>query len=370
MQRLAFVVLMVVAACGGGSSSSNPDAGNPDGAGGGGGPAEFGTPAGTWTYVPIAGTQCMNGTATGIGVNQGTSGDLVIYLEGGGACFNTVTCASVAHQGGFGASDFAATIADYSTGMFNRTDAKNPLKDATFVFVPYCTGDVHAGSNPTGFGDRKQVGFINMGKDLEYILPKATKVGRVVLAGSSAGGFGAMFNYDRTQTAFGDKPVTLIDDSGPPLSDKYLTPCLQKQMRQYWNLDAAIPAGCTVCNKDDGGGLGDAASFVADKYKNRRLALITSTRDGVIRSFLGFGYPDCQTGGNPMPEPDYAAAIKELRDTTLTAHTNFRVFTKESGLHVWLLTDPLSTVTSGGTDLDSWLTSLLDPGSDWKSVAP
>ena len=73
--QLRTCVLVVVAACGGGSGDS-------------GGPPTLGTTPQQWQYVAVDGTQCMNGSATGIGVNLGTSGDVVIYLEGGGACFN------------------------------------------------------------------------------------------------------------------------------------------------------------------------------------------------------------------------------------------------------------------------------------------
>jgi hypothetical protein len=368
MKRAVLFLSAALAACGGSSSSGGPDA-SPDATPGG--PPDFGTPAKTWTYVPVAGTQCMNKSSTGIVVNPGTSGDLVIYMEGGGACFNTSTCLSVAHPNGFGPNDAASVGTTYTDGIFDRSDAKNPLKDATYVFVPYCTGDVHAGSNPSGFGGRTQVGYENVGKDLDYIVPKSTPVSRVILTGSSAGGFGALFNYDRTATAFGQTPVVLLDDSGPPLSDTYMTPCLQTLVRNDWNLAAALPSDCAACTGADGGGLGNAATYLADKYKNRRMALITSTRDGIIRSFFGFGYPTCQTGGNPIPETDYATGIAMLRDTTLTGHDNFKVWSIDSDLHVWLVgRGALSTEVSHNVTLGDWITQMLGGASPWDSVAP
>src|SRR6478752_8591829 len=78
MKHLGWIAVLV-AAC---SGSDGPV----------GGPPALGTTPKTWQYVPVDGAQCMNGTPTGIGVNLGTSGDLVIYLEGGGACFNDGTC--------------------------------------------------------------------------------------------------------------------------------------------------------------------------------------------------------------------------------------------------------------------------------------
>ncbi|HSN28338.1 MAG TPA: pectin acetylesterase-family hydrolase [Kofleriaceae bacterium] len=360
MQRYLFV--LALAACGGTSTPS-------------GSPPTLGTTPKQWTYVPIDGAQCINGSPTGIGVNLGTSGDLVIYLEGGGACFNSGTCPHASHLDGWDASGFDVNIAPYNIGIFDRNDDLNPLRDATFVFVPYCTGDVHAGSKPDGDGGRHFVGYGNVGLDLAYLLPKSTKVSRVVLAGSSAGGFGALINYDRTAIAFAGKPVYLLDDSGPPLEDSVMTPCLQKMFRDMWNLDAALPADCTVCTQPDGGGLENALPYLADKYPNNRLALVTSTQDGTIRSFYGYGYPDCVAGASDplMPADVYEGGITELRDQKLAAHPNFRVYSKASMDHVWLLYTPdtISPRSDGtGEHLGTWLDEMLDPKATWNSVAP
>jgi hypothetical protein len=362
MRRLVGVLVIAVAAC---SSSPRQD----------GGPPTLGTTPKEWVYVPVDGAQCMNGTPTGVGVNLGTSGDLVIYLEGGGACFNDGTCPHVSHASGWGPDDFDVNIAPYNIGIFDRLDEANPFHDATYVFVPYCTGDVHAGAKPDGMGGRAFVGYANVGHDLDMIIPQSKDVRRVILAGSSAGGFGALMNYDRTQKAFGTTPVYLLDDSGPPLGDMYLTPCLQQMFRDAWNLDAVLPEGCADCRNPDGGGLSNALGWLADTYPDRRFALVTSTRDGTIRSFYGYGYPDCVTGadGFPMPEDAFAAGIAELRDQTLTSHENFRVYSKDSGNHVWLLYEPetISPRSDGsGKVLADWLDEMLDPDASWDSVAP
>src|SRR5215471_1057250 len=47
----------------------------------------------TWTWIPVDGAICRDGSKTGFGVSVGTETDkLMIYLEGGGACFNALTC--------------------------------------------------------------------------------------------------------------------------------------------------------------------------------------------------------------------------------------------------------------------------------------
>lgn len=43
-----------------------------------------------WTWVPIEGAECMNGSPTGIGINPSTStSKLLIVLEGGGPASTT-----------------------------------------------------------------------------------------------------------------------------------------------------------------------------------------------------------------------------------------------------------------------------------------
>ena len=371
---LGLALFMVgVGACGGGGSGddggidANPM--QPDGFGGGP-PIE--APDDTWTWVPFPDSRCMNDSPTGIGVNWHSSTNRVlIYLEGGGACFNTLTCSNVAHQNGFGANEMTNIASSYgSNGVFNRDDNDNPFRDWNYVFVPYCTGDVHAGLNEQGIGGRTMVGFRNMGLYLDRIVPTFRDAEQVVLTGSSAGGFGAAFNYDRVTQAFGDRPVFLLDDSGPPMSDTYLTPCLQQLVRDTWKLNDTLPADCSACREPGGGGLVNLATYLGTKYPALRQGLITANRDGTIRTFYGFGYPSCAAPQIPMPEAAFAMGVTELTEQILAPYPNFKAYVLDSAEHVWLLDRTLGGTTSGGVSLTDWLRGLLDGGSDWQTVTP
>jgi hypothetical protein len=370
---LVLVFVLAAAACGGGGGTADDDpvdAFVPLTDAFGGGPPIV-APDDTWTWVPFPESRCMNDTPTGIGVNwHSSSTKLLIYMEGGGACFNAITCATVAHQNGFGEALMNQTAQDYgSRGVFNRADDDNPFKDWNYVFVPYCTGDVHAGLNEQGMGGRVMVGYRNVGLYLERLSPTFPTAEQVVLTGSSAGGFGAAFNYDRVAKVFGpQRPVFLLDDSGPPMSDTYMTPCLQTNVRNAWNLDATLPAECTECTGADGGGLVNLATFLGRTYPNQRQGLVTSNRDGTIRTFFGFGYPTCSSV-TPMPEDIFAAGVEEL--TQITApYPSFAAFVLDSTVHVWLLDQTLGGTTSGGVKLTDWIRALLDGGSGWVTVRP
>ena len=46
-----------------------------------------------WTWVDFTDSQCANGAPTGIAVNPTSkSGDVLFYLQGGGACWDETTC--------------------------------------------------------------------------------------------------------------------------------------------------------------------------------------------------------------------------------------------------------------------------------------
>jgi hypothetical protein len=51
-------------------------------------------PLGSWRVEAVTGTQCAQGAPAGLGYNPGGSEDLVVFVQGGGACWNNGTCAN------------------------------------------------------------------------------------------------------------------------------------------------------------------------------------------------------------------------------------------------------------------------------------
>ena len=84
---------------------------------------------------------------------RGTSKNLVVFFEGGGACWDGLTCTfpiaaglpSQVPQFFVPAIDPNASPANYD-GIFKSDNPANPVKDWSFVYIPYCTGDIHVGS--------------------------------------------------------------------------------------------------------------------------------------------------------------------------------------------------------------------------------
>lgn len=323
---------------------------------------------GEWTWQPVEGTECRNGDQTGVWVRPAADGNtdkLALFMQGGGACFNTFTCfINIAADGGG---------APGNGGVFDSQNAANPLRDYSFVFFPYCTGDVFMGTkmgDVDGHGTQKFYGRLNLQQTLSRIVPTFPDATEIVFTGQSAGGFGAAANYDFMAAGWPDQKPVLIDDSAPIFRDQYLSPCLQQAWRDLWGIDAALPADCDDCFNADGGGLANYLSFIQEKYPDRSFGLISSTEDTTIRSFFGYGENDCANIDSIFPQSmgagTFANGLYDLRDTVLT-EPNFGTYIIDSSTHVWTGNAMYST-TVNGVVLADWMSDLI--AGNVTSVAP
>lgn len=248
-----------------------------------------------WEWVPMPGSKCMAGAETGVYIkhNPSKAAKLAIYLEGGGACFNTFTCDTAASSPKPGTPG--------SGGEFSETDKRNPYIDFTWIWVPYCTGDVHLGDIVQKFSgsNRNFVGHLNLGLIMDRAVATWPTLDHLVLTGESAGGFGAASNFYFVRSFYpGDKAkkAAMVDDSGPILDDIALAPCLVEKWRQAWNINASLPKGCPcIGNK---GGLVSSWKWTMDALPNDGVGLISSISDATISTFFSFGDAGCRL---PLP---------------------------------------------------------------------
>jgi hypothetical protein len=221
-------------------------------------------------------------------------------------------------------------------GIFDTANTANPFKDWSMIYAPYCTGDAWFGSQRDGTvgtlaAKQQFTGYLNMREFVSHIVPTfKDKVDRVILTGASAGGFGAALNFSMVQDSFGCIPVDVLDDSGPPFTDQYMSACMQKKWRSIWGLNASLPPDCTQCFNADGGGLLNLATFLLNKHPNAKVALVSSMNDEIIRLFYSPGLADCANFDTTDPvqitffqaDPtrymiasDYAAGLTALRSS-------------------------------------------------------
>jgi pectinacetylesterase len=323
--------------------------------------------AGTWTWVPFPDAECANGTPTGIGVNLSSTPNarVLIYLEGGGACWSDLTCYTVMSASyfttGYDEATFTAESASELAvpgGFFDRTTSANPFQDYNYVYLPYCTGDVFGGNNVVKFpsGTAHFVGYANVGAFLSRIVPTFPDADRVILAGSSAGGFGAALNWWRTQQAFGSIRVDLIDDSGTVMPDSVLGDAgvsLEQTWGTTWNLLAALPPGCTTCKAD----LSTMYGFYEKEFATHRAALLSYEQDTVLPTFFG------------ITTAQFTAGLNQDIGTYFGPTSSLKYFTNAGAGHVLWFTPTLTSGT-GTTTVQEFITQMVTDDPSWASVHP
>jgi hypothetical protein len=208
------------------------------------------------------------------------------------------------------------------------------------------------------------VGFRNVERYLQRLVPTFADATDVVVTGISAGGFGAALNYDHIAQAFCHAAqITLVDDSGPPMTDAYITPCLQKRWRELWNLDVAIPADCAHCSNPDGGGIINYMPYLAKKYPKSRLGVVSANMDGIISLFFGYGQNDCQglNGASAgMSGATFEAGLEELRSYYLAPSPYLGSYIIPSTSHTWLNGLSFYSTTVQGMTLPEWVNLMIN----------
>jgi hypothetical protein len=378
------------------------------------------TPAG-WAFYKIDNAICRDGSPNGIFVRYSddpvNSKKLMIYLEGGGACFSPHFCdhnpanlnqmfsGGADTQGeGFNALLFDNLVSPpnpqlpWDKGIFDFSNAANPFKGWNQVYVPYCTGDVHFGTNDSGtvatsvITGGHFVGYNNMKLFVGHLVPTFPNVDRVVLTGSSAGGLGAALNFGMVQDAFTTKvPVTVLDDSAAAFPDPmYMTACLQQELRDTFGFNAALPSDCANCFAQDGSGMINIINYWHGKYPGAKFGLVMSIHDQIFRLFYASGSSNCASndpniltnlglsGGDvpSYPGPMWAAGLQTLRTTydCTGAFSSYFIGTADADagdssgtidtLHMHIFRDRFYSPLAGGVSIASWANDLVNGKMD------
>jgi hypothetical protein len=307
---------------------------------------DFGGLPDEWTWLDFPDSRCANGSPTGIAVNVHPGAQhLVLFLEGGGACDNGQDCwvqpTAVNIASGYGVEQLGADP-QLALSIFDRGDATNPFTDASYVFVPYCTGDLHAGNAVATYPVNGQptatyhYGAHNLDLYLQTLGGSFPSVDHVWLVGQSAGGFGTLFNQSFVASAFGAR-TDVIDDSGPGIGvSGYPT---------SWNV--RLPAGCNEC----AGGLQSLFFYGRSAYPQARFAFLSFEVDTALPEFYGASQQDVVDWLG-----QYEQSFSDLSNT--------RSFVARGTGHVVMATTDDATKAA----LSTWLTQMATDDPAWSDV--
>lgn len=316
------------------------------------------SPVNQWQWFNIPGTECGNGTQTGVAVSKGTGTDIVVWMQGGGMCWDELSCkfklgewSLVINYKDFGQTQWnqnQAWLNQY--GILNRNDATNPYKNSTFVFVPYCTGDFHSGNTTQTWSDgftMKYSGRKNLTQDIAQIVGSFPNPSRVTVYGESAGAFGATLNFFRFKNAYPNKRVDLIGDSGP-----YIPQAAPVVIGgPVWGLNSAWPAGCTTCASD----FTKIYNYNATTYPTSRFGYLNYDQDLIV------------TFGALIDPYAFYGRLKGLQLGSMQPLSNVRYFAP-GGFKHGVARDGMQLAVNTKT-LGTWLGEMVADSTSWNSQA-
>jgi len=152
------------------------------------------------------------------------SNNLLIYFQGGGACWHENNCIN---NPTYSTSQFERIFMLNDAflsgmGILDGTRAANPFKDWNIVYIPYCTGDLHWGAKDKDYGGGNIIrhrGFVNFMFVLDWIKENFDTDGpdqpdKIFVTGISAGAYGAILNFPYIRDSFSDSSMYVLADAG------------------------------------------------------------------------------------------------------------------------------------------------------------
>ena len=326
-------------------------------------------------WIPREDMKSRNGESMGYGALMNPVSDkLLIFLDGGGACFNGLTCNFNLNK--FSETDFYNRIDNEQSLLLDRENDTNQFKTWNFIFVPYATGDVHVGNNSSvnvsngGPLNQAMVGANNFNiilNDLKAYFDNNAGLSEIVFAGSSAGAFGVMPNYFKLKEILGNNiPTTSIIDAGQIFMDEtLLTPCLVQEWESIWNISSSLPAdlNAVIQNSYDFD-IQKVYEYASVKYPEDNFGFLSYYEDGTNTFFYGFGQDNCSYPPlGPVSGSEFKDGLLDLKTSVLDNHDNWKVFYKTGTSHTFLGDDDFSQSVNG-TTLNDWISQLREGLAD------
>ncbi len=192
--------------------------------------------------VPGGDCACADGTEFNFWVREADPARVVLFLEGGGACFDPTSCAFTEEE---------STTYDWNISPDDEPSSKggivafdnpdNPFADYSFVYVPYCTGDVHLGDVTREYSPEltvEHVGMVNGTAALSYLAENFADAEQVVVVGESAGSIASPVYAGLVSDLLPDAQVTVYADGSGAYPDD---PDLNAGLGGLWGTFETMP---------------------------------------------------------------------------------------------------------------------------------
>ncbi len=289
---------------------------------------------------------CFNGSPFQVNVHKGTTNRVLLYLEGGGACWDHFTCY---------VAGIAKSFANFplGSGIIDMDDARNPFRDDSIVYVPYCDASVFTGDATVDYDGKRTFhhGRWNLATAIDAIRRDLGDPEEIVVAGSSAGGYGTFSGYGAARVGFPNARILWLDDAGPGIQNLDASEDV-KNRGANWKFEEVIPPSCTKCTET--GQYTWMIDWALQRDATLRVGMYSTLQDGVIRTFLGL------TG------PQYQQLLLGTTDQVVAAQPErFRRYFPQGSSHTILELPTVYTDVLQGQAFLDWTAAFLAGDDAW-----
>lgn len=237
------------------------------------------------------GPLCIAGTPFTVFTKRQNPAKLMIFLQGGGACWQDFYFCNILTD------EAPPPLAGPHSGIWvdsfdTGTEViPNPVGDWSIVYVSYCDGSVFSGDNVVvdpnfPFGPvRFHRGLRNTSAAMDLAKATFPHPGRILLAGSSAGGAGAAgLAPFLVRFLFGNQTkLTVFNDAGPIAVNLDAVGDVEARAND-WQFGQFFPASCTACSD-----LGQSTEIIHWRLENDstiRESFYSTDGDATNRFFM------------------------------------------------------------------------------------
>jgi hypothetical protein len=306
---------------------------------------------------------CIAGTAFSVFTRAGNPSKLLIFEQGGGACWQDFYNCNVLAE--------AQEPPVARVGIWDFDSKDNPFADYSIVYMPYCDGSVFSGDNDVfdpAFGQaigvpaavvRFHRGLRNQTAGMDLARATFPNASQITLAGSSAGGVGvAGFAPFLARFEFGNQSkLTVFNDAGPVATNLDAVDDIAARQAD-WQFDQFYPASCTECDA-----FGQSTAIIDWRLRNDstiREAFYETDGDATNRFFLDLLPPN----GTQQDYRDLILAEHGALNATAPGRYK-RFIVSGDNSHTALQSPLFYTQEVDGVLLNEWTDDFLVPRPFW-----
>lgn len=313
-------------------------------------------PAGEWVVHDADGCVCADGADYQYMTWAGDPEKVVIFLQGGGACFTAETCEIGGEQQSY-SHDIVADLAaaesgGFRRGLFDFDNPENPVGDWSVIYLPYCTGDVFLGTRQHTYRDDvviNHTGNINARRGVDHLLENFPDATTIFVTGSSAGAVPAPMIGGIVAEQYPDADVLALGDGAGGYG---ANPDIMRFLNAQWGIADGIPQW-PVTEDVDVTALGAPDNYILAKlqFDNLRIARFDHAYDRTQTSFASLF---SLSGGGTVLD-----VLLESERYIEDAGVDLPVYIAPGNDHTTHLAEDFYTLETAGVRWVDWLAAFI-----------